>query len=191
MRKKTWIIILLCIFLLFFWAVWNAFLSSFIPRHRTSFENYESFRKKAEESGLTLQLPESACDIKYYWGVDWFVTVAGYGASLSDEDYEDIKQQTIISYQENFKRFSGVTLYYSETGEKNELQKAWLEDYNIEETERLFLENEEIEDYYILAYAYNDSRDSVTYFNSMLCNDSSKRIVEISCIDRNAKARKK
>lgn len=190
MRKKTWIIIFLCIFLLLFWAVWNAFLSSFVPRHRTSFGDYDSFRKKAEGSGLALQLPESAYDIKYYWGVDRFVKVAGYGTSLSDEDYENVKLETIKRYKEAYEGHVGVTLYlYSESVEKDWVQEEWLEKYNIEEAEELLLKDDKIEDYYILSYEYTDS-DRITYFSCMLCNDSSKRIIEISCIDRNAKARK-
>ncbi len=58
-----------------------------------------------------MQLPESACNIKYYWGVDRFGTVAGYGTSLSDEEYEDEKLETIKQYQEAYKGHAGTTLY--------------------------------------------------------------------------------
>lgn len=191
-RKISLVTILffLLVIALFFWAIWNAFLNSFIPRHRTSFGNYDSFRKKAENSGLTLQLPASACDTKYYWGVDRFVTVAGYGTSLSDEDYENEKLEIIKQYQEAYAGHAGTALYLnSEAVSKEWVQEEWLEKYNIEETEEL-LWKDDISDYYVLAYRYTDS-DRITYFNCMLCNDSSQRIMEISCIDRNAKARKK
>lgn len=184
------IIFFFLVIVLFVWAIWNAFLSSFVPRHRTSFGNYDSFRKRAENSGLALHLPASACDTKYYWGVDWFVTVAGYGTSLSDEDYEDEKLETIKQYQEAYEGHAGTTLYLSsESDTKEWIQEEWLEKYNIEETEELLCEDDDIGDYYVLAYRYTDS-DHITYFNCMLCNDSSRRIMEISCIDRNAKARK-
>lgn len=193
-KRKISLFTILFLFLvlaLFFWMIWSAFLSSFVPRHRTSFGNYDTFRKKAENSGLALQLPESACDTKYYWGVDWFVTVAGYDTSLSDEDYEDEKLETISQYQEAYERHAGTALYlYSESDAKEWIQEEWLEKYNIEETEELLCEDDDIGDYYILAYRYTDS-GSITYFNCMLCNDSSGRIVEVSCTDRNAKAGKK
>lgn len=176
---------------LFFWAVWEAFLSSFVPRHRTLFENYDAFRNKAENSGLALELPESACDVEYYWGIDWFVEVAGYGTSLSEEDYENVKLETLARYQEAYEGHTRTNLYlYSESVEKAWTQEEWLEKYNIEETKELLLQDDEIDDYYVLTYSYTDS-DRITYFNCMLCNDSSKRVIEISCIDRNAQAKKK
>lgn len=182
-------IFFLLVFALFFWAVWNAFLSSFVPRHRTSFGNYDNFRGKAENSELPLELPETAFDTKYYWGIRWFVELAGYGISLSDEDYESMKLDTIKRYQEEYGEQVGVTVYlYSESDEKEWICEGWLEKYNIEGMEELLLKDDEIGDYYVLAFRYTDS-DRITYFNSMLCNDSSKRIIEISCIDRNARVR--
>lgn len=183
------IIFLFLVFALFFWAIWNAFLSSFVPRHRTLFGNYDNFRNKAENSGLSLELPKTASDTEYYWGIHWFIEEAGYGTALSDEDYESVKLETIKSYQETYEGTAGVTLYvYSESDEKEWVQEEWLEKYNIEETEELLGKDEAIEDYYVLAFRYTDS-DRITYTNCMLCNDSSKRIIEISCIDRNASVR--
>ncbi len=179
-------IFLLLVHALFTWAVWQAFLSSFVPRQRTLFWDYDSFRNKAKNSGLALQLPESAHRTKYYWGVNWFVTVSGYGTALSDEDYEDIKSEAIKRYQEAYDGHSGVNLYlYSESVEKAWVQEDWLEQYNIEETKKLLGKDDKISNYYVLSYEYTDS-DHITYFTCMLCNDSSKRIIEVSCIDRNA-----
>lgn len=192
-RKKTVIILSICIFALFFGAVWNAFLSSFVPRHRTLFWDYDSFRNKAEESGLAWQLPESAYDIKYYWGVDMFINVAGYGISLSDEAYKEVKLETIKRYQERYDKvgYSGETLYlYSESVEKDWVEEEWLEAYYIEDAKSLVQNDEEMNDYYILAYDYTDS-GRITYFTCMLCNDSAKRMIEISCVDRNAQGRKR
>lgn len=80
------VIFIFAVIALFAWAICETFLSSFVPRHRTHFKKFDYFRNKVENTGMAMQLPESASDTKYYWGVLWFVTVAGYGTSLSDED---------------------------------------------------------------------------------------------------------
>ncbi len=194
-RKKRKIspitIIFFClVFALFAWSIWEAFLSPFVPRHRTYFKDYDSFLKKAGNDYLYLQLPESASDTKYYWGVDRFVTVAGYSTTLSDEDYEACKSDAIKQYQDEYKEWSNTEWYlYSEDNDKEWVQEEWLDGYSIEETEELLYKNEDISDYYILAFRYSNKDGPIAYFYCMLCNDSSGRIIEVSCVDRNPTVR--
>lgn len=177
-----------CIILSFVWALWTAFLTDFVPRHRTWFWSYESFRKKVQ-SGLPLHLPQSAEDEKYYWGVNRFVHVFGYGVTLSDKDYEEMKAEAIERFQAHFgtaEPTPRTTFYFdTESTDRIWVQEEWLDLHGIEEAEYLLLENESIGNYYILVYDYIDN-DSNNYLSCVFCNDSSKRIIEMGHSNRNA-----
>ena len=118
--------------------------------------------------------------MKYYWGVDWFVKVAGYGTSLSDEDYEKMRTQALEKYRESLaEKFSGETIYvYADGEERKYVNDEWLEKYGVSKANRLLVDDEKINDYYILASDYLNSSQYVR-FKCVLCNDSSKRIIEI------------
>lgn len=183
----TWLLIF-CIIFSFAQAFWTVFLTDFVPRHRTWFWSYESFRKKVQ-SGLPLQLPQSAENEKYYWSVNRFVHVFGYGVTLSDEDYEEMKAEAIERYRSNFGTSgptSSKTFYLdTESTDKIWVQEEWLDFHGIEEAEYLLLENESIGDYYILVYNYINN-DSDNHLSCILCNDSSQRIIEMDHRNMNA-----
>ncbi len=174
----------LLIFLILFPVslVWIALWNNVIPRHQTRFANYEVFREKAENSSLAWEIPDSAEKVMYYWGQDLFVRVAGYGISLSDEAYEQMKRESLERYAAEHVAESEILYVYDESNEKMELQMEWIKKYNIDYVRGLLYENENLEDFYILAYDYTDN-DTFSYFTCMLCNDADKRIIEASCND--------
>ena len=186
--KRFIITVLISLAFIFGWAIWTVFLQDVVPRHRTFFVSYDSFCKKAEHASFISDLPESSKDIKYYWGIDWFVEIAGYGTSLSDEDYEKLRAQALEDYRKRSLdgNFPEKTLYLYTNGEEREyVNDEWLKKYDVSKANELLADDEEIKDYYILAYDYTDNGRSV-YFQCMLCNDLSKRIIEIDYRDMNA-----
>ncbi len=186
--KRFIITILICLAFIFGWAIWTVFLQDVVPRHRTFFVSYDSFCKKAEHASFVSELPESSKGIKYYWGIDSFVEIAGYGTSLSDEDYEKMRTQALERYRERSLagNFPEKTLcLYTNGKEREYVNDEWLKKYDVSKANELLADDEEIKDYYILVYDYIDDGRSV-YFKCMLCNDASKRVIEIDYSDMHA-----
>ena len=193
--KRFIIYILISWACLFGWAIWTGLLQYVVPRHRTFFVTYESFCKKTEHSkrfSFVSELPESSKNIKYYWGIDFFIETAGYGTSLSDEDFEKARTQALEKYSGERsigEKDSQEALYVYADGEEKEyvydewLKNEWLKKYVMNKVNELLEGDEEINDYYILAYNYLDS--NYVRFQCMLCNDSSKRVIELSYWNRN------
>ncbi|MCM1112924.1 MAG: hypothetical protein NC399_06675 [Muribaculum sp.] len=106
--------------------VWIALWDNVIPRHQTRFASFEAFREKAETATLAWEIPDTAENIKYYWGQDRFVRVAGYGISLPSEAYEQMKQESTERYQAN-PAFESTDAYVWRKGDdKNDVQIEWL-----------------------------------------------------------------
>ncbi|MBR1930879.1 MAG: hypothetical protein IJ833_05310 [Lachnospiraceae bacterium] len=162
------------------WAVWHAILADIVPRHRTVFWSYESFLRKAEWSGLAKELPGTAHNLKYYWSVDRFVEVACYGVTLSEEEYQREKTESVGRYAI---WAEGAEESYFYDGQEKKVEVDWLLQYNIEEMENLLWEDA-IEDYQILSFYYFGG--DRTYFCCEMCNDANNRMIEIFRRNKNA-----
>ncbi|MBR3808221.1 MAG: hypothetical protein IKJ15_07610 [Lachnospiraceae bacterium] len=181
-----WTIILLMIFVLFFWAIWNAVLDDFFTWKRTLFFNYNSFNKAADGC-YAEKLPNSAYDIEYYLGNRRFVRVSGCGYSLEEDEYEYAKTDAISRYYKLVAdgKILDTTTYYSydDDGTKKYLSEEIVEEYDIGEIKKLLGKNEELSQYYILVL-HNTSDAPIIYFDGAFCNDKTGRIIEVSKTDR-------
>lgn len=157
-RRKLflrWGIILLCINLLFFWAVWMAFLQNIVTWTFTLFPNYDSFYEKVNNGYFVEELPQSAYDIKYYWGNRNFVRVGGYGVCLSDDEYSRAKEEAVQRYQYQYsirKALSAEATYLCD--EKQDIMwitEAYIKANDIKELKTLMLNDAEMNDYYLIA----------------------------------------
>ena len=183
-----WSIILLCIVSIFFWAIWMAFLQDVVPWKKNLFINYNSFYEKVDNGYFLEELPQSACDIKYYWGNRNFVKVGGYGICLSDDEYKDVKEEAVQRYQYQYSMHSAVSeekLYlYDEQQDAKWITEEYITIYDIEEMKTLILKDEEADDYYVIA-SYDYGGGPIHYYSCVLCNDKSNRMIEIAKTDRN------
>lgn len=181
-RKRFILFIIFLIITPFAWAIWHAFLYDVVPRHRTWFWSYDSFRDKAFLTNLLApELPESVSDTKYYWSIDRFVDISGYGATMSNKDYEEMKEDAIERYnEETVLYFSGQTLYINSKEDVSiAVTEDWIKECCIEDVENLLLKEENPEDYYILAYEFSRDSEHSNSFSCVLCKDSTDRIIEI------------
>ena len=173
---------------LFFWAIWNAFLQDAVSWKKTWFKNYVSFYENVESGYFAKELPQSACEIKYYWGNRNFVRVGGYGISLSDEEYILAKLEALQRYQQQFNKHDAISTEELFLG-GDEADRKWLTEehvaqYDIKEIKALILNEEEQSDYYVVAsYVYNGG--PINYYSCVFCNDKSRRIIEMTVTNRN------
>ena len=165
-----------------------AFLQDVVSWRWTYFSNYESFYNMVNSSYQPEKLSSSAYDTKFYWGNKAFVRIGGYGACLPSDEYEQAKEEAIQRYQYQFslwdKLSSEERYLYDEEQDINWVTEEYLIFYDIEEMESLILSKEQVTDYYVIAsHAY--SGGPIDYYDWVLCNDMSGRIIEITKTDRN------
>lgn len=174
--------------LLFFWAIWEAFLVCIVPQTRVRFKNFEAFRDKAKSSIYSVSLPEFQDNIKYYYHVEWFQYLSGFSVSLSDDDYKQFIESCIEKNYNDSYELSKYFYLYNE----NDIQYAE-EDILVKNgitcCNRLLLENEEIEDfYYIFVERIENTHE---YYTCVLANDTNNRIMELSFRNTNPQYDKK
>lgn len=165
--------------LLFFWAIWEAFLVCIVPQTRVRFNSFEAFRHKAKNSGLSMSLPETQKDLKYYYHIEWFQYLSGFSVSLSEDDYEQMIKSCVKEYQDYDNSYDFVKYFY--VYDENEIQYAQedvLEKNGITFFEHLLLEGEKLEDFYCIAVRKVESQHE--YYNCVLANDTKNRIMEVS-----------
>lgn len=90
----------------------GSFLVCIVPQTRVRFRNFEAFRDKAENSGLSMSLPDSQDDLKYYYHVEWFQYLSGFSVSLSDNDYKQMIESCIEEYQYYNNSYEFVKYFY-------------------------------------------------------------------------------
>lgn len=174
-KKRLLLFTIIAVGLLFFWAIWEAFLVCIVPQTRVRFKDFESFRDKAEASVFSIPLPESQHNFKYYYHVEWFHYLSGVSVSLSDDDYKKFIEDCIEKYQ-LFNNAEDAYLY-DESDVRYAKEDALINN-GITFCNRLLLKNEEIEDFY---YIIVERIDGVhEYYNCILANDSDNRIMELS-----------
>ena len=178
-RKRLFLFIISFVGLLLFWAVWEAFLVCIVPQTRVRFRNFEAFRDKAENSGLSTSLPDSQYDLKYYYHVEWFQYLSGFSVSLSDNDYKKMIESCIEEQQYYNNSYEFVKYFYQYN--EREVQYAQEDDLvknGITFFESLLLEGEEIEDFYYVVVRRTESIHE--YYTCVLANDKNNRIMELS-----------
>lgn len=187
-RKIRWWLILLCSMLPFVWAIWMAFLQNIVPWKITLFFKYSTFREKVKTSYFAEELPQSADYVKYYWGNRLFVRIGGYGAGLSSDEYRQAKEDALERYQNEYNSRepldTEIYYFYDQEQDKQWITEEYIELHDIEELYSLILDDEEINDYYVIV-SYDYVGGPVNYYNCVLCNDKSCRMIEIIRTDRN------
>lgn len=179
--KQGRLLLLTVIFggLLFFWAIWEAFLVAIVPQTKMRFKDYQSFLDKAEYSAFSKSLPESQDNIKYYYHVEWFQYLSGFSVSLSNDDYKWFVESCVEEYQSNHISIESEKCFY--LYKENDVQYA-KEDVLVENGitfyNRLLLENEKIEDFYYIFVERVESTHE--YYTCVLANDTNNRIMELS-----------
>lgn len=178
-RKRLTLFTIIFVGLLFFGAIWKAFLVCIVPQTRVRFRNFEAFRDKAENSGLSMSLPDSQDNLKYYYHVEWFQYLSGFSVSLSDDDYKQMIESCIEEYQSYNDSYEFVKYYYQyNEKEVQYAQENVLEKNGITFFECLLLEDEEIKDFYYIAVRKTESIHE--YYTCVLANDTNNRIMELS-----------
>ena len=176
-QKRLLLFTIVFVGLLFFWAIWEAFLVCIVPQTRVRFKNLEAFQDKAKSAVFSISLPKSQDNIKYYYHVEWFQYLSGFSVSLSDDDYK----QFIESYIEKSYNDSHELSKYFYLYNENDVQYAEedvLVKNGITFTNRLLLENEEMEDFY---YIFAERMEGIhEYYTCVLANDTNNRIMVLS-----------
>ena len=169
---------------LFFWAIWEAFLDPVVPQTRVWFKDYQTFREYGEKLGFPASLPESQENIKYYYHSEWFQYLSGFSVSLSNDDYKQYIESCIEEHQSDNISYDFVKYFYLYN--ENDIQYAEedvLVKNDITFCNRLLLKNEKIEDFY---YIYGEKVESThEFYDCVLANDSDNRIMVLSFINKN------
>lgn len=183
-KRKFLLFTIIFIGLLFFWAIWEAFLVCIVPQTRVRFKDYQTFRDKAKYSVFSKSLPESQANIKYYYHVEWFKYLSGFSVSLSNDDYKQFIESCVEEHESNNTSNESVKYFYLYN--ENAVQYAEedvLVKNGITFCNRLLLENEKIEDfYYVVTKKVEGTHE---YCSCVLANDSNNRIVELSFANTN------
>ncbi|MDE6253044.1 MAG: hypothetical protein K2M78_10480 [Lachnospiraceae bacterium] len=169
---------------LFFWAIWEAFLDPVVPQTRVWFKDFEAFQDKAKSYVFSVSLPESQENIKYYYHSEWFQYLSGFSVSLSNDDYKQYIESCIEEHQSD--TISNESEKYLYLYNENDIQYAEedvLVKNDITFCNRLLLKNEKIEDFY---YIYGEKVESThEFYDCVLANDSDNRIMVLSFINKN------
>lgn len=183
-KRRLLLVTVIFVGLLFFWAIWEAFLVCIVPHTRVRFKDYQTFRDKAKYSVFSKSLPESQANIKYYYHVEWFQYLSGFSVSLSNDDYKRFIESCVEEHQSN--NISNESVKYFYLYNENDVQYAEedvLVKNGITFCDRLLLENEKIEDfYYVVTERIEGTHE---YYSCVLANDSDNRIVELSFANTN------
>ena len=192
-KKQDWRIVRTLIYALLFgisimllWSIWTVFLQHSIPRHRSW--NYKTVTEASSNDYIPKEIPATASEIKCYWGVRWFIKVNGYGATLPHMDYEKYKKDILQKYKgryDGFKDIRETLIVFGDDARQDYLHPDFFEEYDIGELKSLLTSDEKVEDYSIVAL-YDSYGGKVTYFECVICNDKTSRIIELSRMNRNA-----
>ena len=179
-RKRVfYFIVTFFVGLLLFWAVWETFLVCIVPQTRVKFRSFEAFRDKTENSGLSMSLPDSQENLKYYYHVEWFQYLSGFSVSLSDDDYKQMIENCIEEYQYYNNSYEFVKYFYQyDKKEVQYVQEDVLAKNGITFLKYLLLEGEKIEDFYYVVVRRTESTHE--YYTCVLANDTNNRIMEVS-----------
>ena len=190
-KKRNLLGVRLVIYILLFctpfaWALWKAFFQDIVPRHKSW--NYQSVNEISNNDYIPQEVPSSSSVIKCYWGVRWFVKLNGYGVTLPPKDYEQYKKVVLQKYKDQYEGFGterDTLVAFGDDVKLDYLSSDFFEEHDIAELELLLLANEKIEDYSIVAL-FDAYGGKVTYFECVICNDKTSRIIELSRMNRNA-----
>ena len=146
-----------------------------IPITRTQFRSYQEFSNNAEWTVYAPILPKSAYNIYYYYYEGFFSDRNGYHASFSSEDYEAMKLNCLHRYLPDFE---GTYCYDGET--KNYLDREQIKKMKVDYLDQLLPVENDNGQFYNFISEVSDSGE-VYHYRTVLCNDDTFEIVELSC----------
>lgn len=178
-RKHVWFyfkVIVIIFLMIHIIMMIGYFLKQVIPIERTHFSSYRMFVKSSEFARYPTELPKSACDIQYYYYEGGFSDVNGYHATLSDKDYEGMKQERLYYYKDCTSRG-----YNYDGNTKRYLDKEQIKELKVDYLDKITKEGMIDSRFYFLAYDFPLISNDIYHYVAVLCNDETKEIIEISC----------
>lgn len=206
--KTCLIVLIIFVFGIYgFYCVLCLFADSALPDTRVIYLSYNSFYKSAKESTFMETLPESASHKKYFHQTYFFNDRDGYGATYSEEEYEEAKQiylqrrweymNQLISY----KYVNGERITKTEE-EKQESLEYW-NPYSMDDASRQepdmetvferhnvnffdIIAKESVEDgnYHFIWCWEQDIESTYISLDCVIYNDKTREIIEISCLKK-------
>jgi len=184
--KKIWKrIVLVAVILYVIWTgyvVWEGFLSCYIPWTRTffvSFESYNKFLRKnhsAWDSDYFMdELPDGSDRVKYYWHENLGDKLSAYAVTLSDEAYENIRENRINAYCEVMAEKPELMVYKAEGEDVLYIEDTdWYDDERLHYIDKLIKKpGKEHQYYFATIVAFDNCHVAV------LLNDNTKEMIEI------------
>lgn len=192
--KKGICITILCVLLLLFLGTCVLYSLGILPWTRRWFISYSFFHQQADRVAAPYpkELPSSAEDIIYFYHTGWLDTKTGISFTVSDEDYQELKENNLSYFaaekEDHQKRYLD---YKEEHGAKygDDNVDDWVWYVFNEKVTSGFLEEEKLEylgeillnktgDYTILAYEKRTGGERETYtLQGVFCNDETNEIV--------------
>lgn len=162
-----------------------------LPYTRRWFINYDSFNKKTGIGPYPEELPASAEDIRYFYYSGWFDEKTGISFTVSQEEYQDLKETYLSSYAAKEEEYQKKFQQRQEDYRMNRIDyepKDWFWYVLDEEMTTDFLDNEGLDylkkvfhnktdNYTILAYEKAASADALYYLSGIFYNDDTNEIV--------------
>ncbi len=190
-----------------FYCVLCLFADSALPDTRTIYLSYNSFYKSAKENTFMEALPESASRKKYFHQAYFFNDRDGYGATYSEEKYEDAKQIYLQKRWDYMNHFVSYITINGETIEQTEEERAeelaYWNPYSMDDTTRQepdmvtvfdrynvnffdIIAKESVEDgNYHFVWCWEQGVDSdYISLDCVIYNDETREIIEISCLKK-------
>lgn len=179
-----------------------------LPYTRRWFISYNAFYQQADRvvAPYPSVLPASAEDIKYFYHTGWLDKKTGISFTVSDEDYQKIKEVYLSSYKTKANDYQrnhqdSPDKYLSEYGHNpDKAADDWMYVFN-EKLTYDFLEEEGLEylgkvfrdaadHYIILAYIGDDEGGERCNLEGVFCNDETNKVVMFGFTDVFRKSRK-
>ena len=161
----------------FLYVICTVFLEPVVPRTRTYFKDYETFRSKAYMGYFPEVLPESASNVSYCYHVNFFKKGSGYSCILNAKDYDDSFDTRLNDFVNNFSHFSQIHSQYVYSG-TNRKVVSFENDFNGRlNFLKKILTTDNSNDYYYLTYIEVEAGDALE-LHGIIMNDNKNQLVE-------------
>ncbi len=158
-------------------CIWALYVFGILPYTQRWFLSYDSFHKKTDcvVAPYPKELPSSAEDIKYYYYTGWLDTKTGISFTVSDEDYQKLKDENTAFYMDR-KENSQVEYVF-----EGNVTSDFLEEEGLEYLKKVF--HDTAENYTILAYHGDDDGGEYCPLEGVFYNDETNEVVMFGFTD--------
>ena len=163
----------------FLYVICTVFLEPVVPRTRTYFKDYETFRSATEMGYLPEALPESAQNVCYCYNVNFFKKGSGYSCTLNTEDYEAVFETYLDNFMDKFNTFPQNQIYSKYVyNAVNKQTVSYENDFNGKLAFlKKILTTDNSNDYYYLTYIEIESGSAIEIYG-IIMNDNKNQLVE-------------